>query len=227
MGRLLVLATLLLTSMHGRLCAQRSMVAHPMESAIVIDGIHEPEKWRGADSASGFVQMAPLPGEPSSQTTIAHIGYDSINLYISALLYQETAVLAKVMNRDILTKGDDCFVLVIYPYNDNRSGYGFWTNPLGTQTDFRINDDGKSIDVNWDAEWKTASTKSEWGWTLEMSIPFRSLRFKPGNDTWGLNFSRIYLANLETTYWSGTLSDDFRVSQGGKAHRDQNSILCE
>ena len=62
------------------------------------------------------------------------------------------------MNRDVLTKGDDCFALVIDPYNDNRSGYGFWTNPLGTQTDFRINDDGRNIDVNWDTEWKTAST---------------------------------------------------------------------
>jgi hypothetical protein len=56
----------------------------------------------------------------------------------------------------------------------------------------------------------------EKGWTLEMAIPFKSLRFKPGADTWGVNFGRIYLANQETSYWSGTLSDDFRISQGGK-----------
>ncbi|MEA3462081.1 MAG: DUF5916 domain-containing protein, partial [Bacteroidota bacterium] len=177
---------------------------------------HEEASWSGANSATGFVQMAPVPGEASSQRTVTYIGYDSASIYISVLLYQETDVLAKAMNRDVLSKGDDCFTLVIDPYNDNRSGYGFWTNPLGTQTDFRINDDGRSIDRNWDTEWKTASTVHEWGWSLEMAIPFKSLRYKPGSDTWGVNFGRVYLANLETSYWSGTLSDDFRISQGGK-----------
>lgn len=181
-----------------------------------MDGIHEPGLWTGADSATGFFQMAPMPGEPATATTVAYIGYDREYIYVSVNLYQDTEVLAKVLTRDILTKGDDCFALVIDPYNDNRSGYGFWTNPLGTQTDFRINDDGRSIDVNWDAEWTTASTVHAGGWTVEMVIPFKSLRFKPGSTTWGINFGRIILENLETVYWSATLSDDFRVSQGGK-----------
>jgi len=200
----------------GEVVAQRSIEAYPMESALVIDGVHEEDRWDGASAGTGFVQMAPVPGEASSQRTVTYIGYDSANIYISVLLYQGTEVLAKAMNRDVLGKGDDCFVLVIDPYNDNRSGYGFWTNPLGTQTDFRINDDGRSIDVNWDTEWLSASAVHEWGWSLEMAIPFKSLRFKPGSDTWGVNFGRVYLANLETSYWSGTLSDDFRISQGGK-----------
>jgi len=196
--------------------AQRSIRAHQMSAPLTVDGIHEPELWAGADSATGFFQMAPRPGEAATATTSAYIGFDQENIYVSVNLYQETAVQAKVMNRDVLTKGDDCFALVIDPYNDNRSGYGFWTNPLGTQTDFRISDDGRSIDVNWDTEWLTASSVNSGGWTLEMAIPFKSLRFKPGNDTWGVNFSRIILDNLETVYWSGTLSDDFRISQGGK-----------
>jgi len=216
MVRPLLLSFVILVSLCIEAVAQRSIIAFPMTSVPVIDGIHEPGKWIGADSASGFFQMAPLPGGASTQHTVAYIGYDSSKIYISVLLYQETEVLAKAMNRDVITKGDDGFTLLIDPYNDNRSGYGFWTNPLGTQTDFRINDDGRSVDVNWDTEWQTASAMYEWGWTLEMSIPFKSLRFKPNTNTWGINFGRIYPANLETTYWSGTLSDDFRISQGGK-----------
>ncbi len=216
MKRRYIFFLLMIFSLLGEAKAQRSIEAFRLNSAITIDGIHEADKWKGASSASGFFQMAPVPGEASSQKTVSYIGFDSACIYISVLLYQETEVMAKVMNRDVLTKGDDCFALIIDPYNDNRSGYGFWTNPLGTQTDFRINDDGRSIDVNWDTEWLTASTVHEWGWSLEMAIPFKSLRFKPGSDTWGVNFGRIYLANLESTYWSGTLSDDFRISQGGK-----------
>ncbi len=216
MGRRFFLILFILSSLCGETLAQRSIRAFPLESALVIDGIHEADKWAGADSATTFVQMAPFPGETSSQTSIAYIGFDSAYIYISITLFQETEILAKAMNRDVLTKGDDCFVLVVDPYNDNRSGYGFWTNPLGTQTDFRINDDGRSIDVNWDTEWLSASTVDDHGWTLEMAIPFKSLRFKPGTDTWGVNFGRVYTANQETSYWSGTMSDDFRISQGGK-----------
>jgi hypothetical protein len=216
MGRTLHCVLILFCIGGLKAAGQRSVTAFPLQSALRIDGVHEADLWAGADSAAGFYQMAPFPGEKSSQLSVAYIGYDSACLYVSVNMYQDTEVQAKVMNRDVLTRGDDCFALVIDPYNDNRTGYGFWTNPLGTQTDFRINDDGRSIDENWDTEWQTASTIHARGWTMEMAIPFKSIRFKPGSATWGVNFRRIYLANLETSYWSGTLSDDFRISQGGK-----------
>jgi hypothetical protein len=206
----------LLACLYVPVSAQRSLAAFPLSEPLMVDGVHEPGLWAGADSATGFFQMAPRPGEAATEPSVAYFGFDHENIYVSVNLYQETEVVAKVLNRDELTKGDDAFVLVIDPYNDNRSGYGFWTNPLGTQTDFRINDDGRSIDVNWDTEWLTASSMHSWGWTLEMAIPFKSLRFKPGSTTWGVNFGRSILDNLETVYWSGTLSDDFRISQGGK-----------
>ncbi len=195
---------------------QKAIQAFPLEHPITVDGIHEPGRWEGADSAISFIQMEPVPGDLASESTVCYIGYDSDYIYISVNLYQDSRVLAKAMNRDVLTKGDDSFVLVIDPYNDNRSGYGFWTNLLGTQTDFRINDDGRNIDVNWDTEWKTTSLIHDHGWTLEMAIPFKSIQFKPGTDTWGVNFSRILRNSFETVYWSGTLTDDFRISQGGK-----------
>jgi hypothetical protein len=197
------------------LSGQKSLKAFELEQPIMVDGIHEAERWAGADSAVAFVQMEPRPGEPSSAPAVCYLGFDRNYIYVSAKLFQESAVRAKVLNRDVLTKGDDCFVLVIDPYNDHRSGYGFWTNALGTQTDFRINDDGRNIDVNWDAEWQSASSVNEKGWTLEMAIPFKSIRYKPGDRTWGVNFGRVIRENFETAYWSGTLSDDFRISQIG------------
>lgn len=192
------------------------MSAFRLDSPLTIDGLHEPALWNGADSAVDFIQMEPVRGSGASEPTVCYFGYDDRNIYISVKLYQESKLVAKAMTRDAFTKGDDSFALVIDTYNDNRSGYGFWTNPLGTQSDFRINDDGRSIDVNWDVEWSSASAINEDGWTLEMAIPFRSIRFKPGTDTWGVNFGRVVRSNFETAYWSGEMSDDFRISQGGK-----------
>jgi hypothetical protein len=216
MVRRLSVIFLLCVFLSAHLTGQRSIKAYRLASPINIDGIHEPERWEGADSAVSFIQMEPKPGEPASQLTVCYIGYDAEQLYLSVILYQETKVLAKVTGRDFLTKGDDCFALVLDPYNDNRTGYGFWSNALGTQTDFRITDDGRSIDVNWDTEWESASSTGPEGWMLEMSIPFSSIRFKPGNKTWGVNFGRVIRDNFETSYWAGTLTEDFRISQGGK-----------
>ncbi len=214
MRNLFLLLTLLIIPL--TLVAQRNITAFRLNSPLTIDGIHEAERWAGADSAVDFTQMEPSPGAAASQPTVSYIGFDENNIYISVNLYQESEVLAKAMTRDAFTKGDDCFALVIDPYNDNRSGYGFWMNPLGTQSDFRINDDGRSIDENWDVEWASAASVHEAGWTLEMAIPFRSIRFKPGTDTWGVNFGRVIRSNFETSYWSGAMSEDFRISQGGK-----------
>jgi hypothetical protein len=195
---------------------QRSINAFKLNSPLTIDGIHEAEHWIGADSAVGFFQMEPSPGAAASEPTVCYIGFDENRVYISVKLYQESEVVAKAMSRDASTKGDDSFVFVIDPYNDNRSGYGFWINPLGTLADFRINDDGKNVDENWDAEWSAAAVVLEDGWSLEMAIPFRSIRFSPDSDTWGVNFGRVVRSNYETAYWSGVLSEDLRISQGGK-----------
>lgn len=195
---------------------QKNIQAFPVSTPLIVDGIHEPTVWEGADSAVNFFQMEPNSGDPGSEPTVCYIGYDQEYIYLSVNLYQESEVLAKVLNRDALTNGDDCFVLLVDSYNDNRTGYGFWINPLGTQTDFRINDDGRNIDTNWDAEWMSATKIHPGGWTLEMAIPFKSLQFKPGSQEWGVNFGRVLRSNFETSYWSGTLTDDFRISQGGK-----------
>ncbi len=33
---------------------------------------------------------------------------------------------------------------------------------------------------------------------------------------WGINFGRIIRSGFETVYWTGPLTNDFRISQGGK-----------
>ncbi len=75
---------------------QRSIQAYPLPEPITIDGMHEPGRWEGADSAINFFQMEPVPGDEASEPTVCYIGYDSENLYISVNLYQEADVLAKV-----------------------------------------------------------------------------------------------------------------------------------
>ena len=195
--------------------AQKSIRAFHLNTPIVLDGIFEANKWSLADSATNFIQMEPQPGNPASEKTVTYFGYDSKNIYAVFKCFQSTPVIAKNQSRDALSKNDDIIALMLDTYNDSRSAYVFFANPLGTQIDMAVNDDGKTIDINWDTEWKCESKTFDWGWCVEIEIPFKSLKYKKGVLNWGINFGRVIRSNFETAYWSGTLTEDFRVSQGG------------
>ena len=196
--------------------AQKTMRAFELKAPIVIDGVFEKERWMNADSASNFIQMEPHPGVASSEGTVAWFGFDNKNIYAVIKCYQRSPIIAKNQSRDALSKSDDLVALIIDTYNDNRSGYGFFVNPLGTQIDMKINDDGRNIDINWDTEWECEAAGFKGGWCAEIMIPLSSLKFKKGLDTWGLNFGRVIRSNFETAYWTGALANDFRISQGGE-----------
>jgi hypothetical protein len=196
--------------------AQKSITAFRIKEPIIIDGIFEPEKWMSADSAAQFIQMEPEPNKMATEKTIGYFGFDDQNIYAVIKCYQSSPVIAKNQSRDALTKNDDIVALLIDTYNDSRRGYVFFSNPRGTQIDMAVNDDGKSLDINWDTEWKCQSKIFEWGWCAEFQIPFQSIKYKKGIETWGVNFGRVIRSNFETDYWSEALIEDFRISQSGE-----------
>jgi Domain of unknown function (DUF5916) len=106
---------------------------------------------------------------------------------------------------------------VVDSTNDRRSGYYFMTNALGTQADGRLSDDGRSAEATWDAPWQSAAMRTEYGWSAEFSIPLSSIRYASGErQTWGINFGRSRRRNLELSFWSGPLDNQWRVSEAGR-----------
>jgi hypothetical protein len=104
--------------------------------------------------------------------------------------------------------------------NDRRSGYYFITNALGTQADGRIADDGRTTEPIWDAPWQSAARRTDYGWSAEFSIPLSSVRYAAGDgQTWGVNFGRSRRRTLETSFWSGPLDNQWRVSEAGRLTR--------
>ncbi|HSH20297.1 MAG TPA: DUF5916 domain-containing protein [Draconibacterium sp.] len=202
--------------------AQKSIAVFQLEEPIKIDGVFEPGKWALSDSAANFIQMEPQTGNTASQKTVVYLGTYEDKIYVAFKCYQTTQVVAKNQSRDALSKDDDLIAVILDTYNDSRSGYVFFTNPLGTQIDIKVNDDGRNMDINWDTEWKSDAKIYDWGWCAEFEIPFKSLKYKKGLKNWGINFGRVIRSNFETSYWSGVLSDDFRISQGGVATGIEN-----
>ncbi len=207
---------LVLYCLSTHLQGQRTLEIAHLSEPLSIDGEHEPGKWKGIDPEGGFVQMEPDAGAPASAPSEIYVGQDDQSIYISAIFYFEDPPVARIQKRDQLSESDDSFILILDTYNDNRTGYGFWVTPLGTQADFRLTDDGRTVDLNWDAVWESAAKIGETSWVVELAIPFSSLKYDSKTSTWGVNLGRLIRSNFEKSYWSGKLTGDFRISQGGK-----------
>ena len=86
---------------------------------------------------------------------------------------------------------DDAIFFLLDSNLDRQSAYYFMVNPLGTQTDGRIANNGRTMDDTWDCPWRAAARQTAWGWSAELAIPFASLKFAAAADqTWGVNFGR-------------------------------------
>lgn len=163
-----------------------------------------------------FTQLEPQKDHPSDEPTRFIAVYDSVNLYFFIHAIQKNhPVTAKIKTRDLFSKNDDVIGILLDTYNDRRSGFFFMVNPLGTQVDVRFGDDGRTQDLTWDAEWSAESEILENGWRTIITIPFTSLKYKKNLHEWGFNIGRVISAAHETSWWSGSMNMDFRISQGG------------
>src|SRR5258705_9881533 len=182
----------------------------------VIDGVVDEGEWQGAVTATNFIQYEPRRGEQSGSRTEALVLYDAGHLYVAFRAWDAEPITAQLTQRDADLLRDDAVVLVVDSTNDRRSGYYFITNALGTQADGRISDDGRTSEATWDAPWQSAAMRTDYGWSAEFSIPLSSIRYASGErQSWGINFGRSRRRNLELSFWSGPLDNQWRGCGGG------------
>ena len=116
--------------------------------------------------------------KPPRKGTEFRVLYTATTLYVGVICYDAGAdgILATERRRDNNLGNDDTITLVLDTFHDHRNAFLFRTNPLGTQYDAMITDEGNDVNENWDEKWDVASQVSPAGWTAEFAIPFKSLR---------------------------------------------------
>ncbi|MFC2135832.1 DUF5916 domain-containing protein [Bacteroidota bacterium] len=181
--------------------------AYKIESEIYIDGILDESAWKSAAPIRQFTQKEPNDGEPVSERTELRIIYDHDNLYLGIKCWdtETQLIVANEMRRDNPLSNNDAVEIILDTYNDHRTAFSFVTNPLGAQRDGVITAGVDEDNQNWDwnGVWDCKSTIDSLGWTAEIKIPFKTLRFTaPDNNVWGLNVVRIIPRNREEAYWA-------------------------
>jgi hypothetical protein len=177
-------------------------------SAVRVDGRLDDAAWAAAETAGGFVQLAPVPGAPASQRTEVRVLYDDVALYVGARMHDDRpdSIAAPLARRDAFTGVySDWFDVLVDSYHDRRTGFRFAVNPRGVRRDVYHSDDANE-DATWDAVWEVATAVDSAGWTAEFRIPLSQLRFPrvdaTAERTWGINFSRTVARRGETSHWS-------------------------
>lgn len=188
----------------------RPITIPKISAPLVIDGRPDEEVWKQAAVFKDFYQTSPGDNTPPSRPTEVYMMYDEKNLYVAFKCFDERdKIRATVAKRDEVF-GEDNVRMWLDTYNDQRRAYVLGFNPLGIQQD-GIYTEGRGADFSVDIVMESKGVIEEWGWSVEVKIPFKSLRYSAGKGKlWGFNVARnIDRFNDEFDQW---LPDDRNVS---------------
>jgi len=176
-----------------------------VDSPLDLDGGLDEPIYTAVPGASGFVQQVPHEGRPATEQTEVWVLFDEANLYLAGRCHDSRPdrIVANELRRDHYNIfQNDNFAVTIDTFYDRRTGYVFQTNPLGALRDGFVSDE-RASNYDWNTVWRTKSRRLADGWSVEMAIPFKSLRYpRAGPQVWGINFRRIVQSKNETSFFS-------------------------
>lgn len=178
------------------------------EHPPVIDGKLDDEVWKSAAVFKDFYQINPGDNIAPSKPTEVMMGYDAKTIYFAFHCYDEPGkVRATVAKRDNVFDEDNVRIY-LDTFNDQRRAYILGFNPLGVQQD-GIMIEGQGQDFSVDIVMDSKGLITNDGWTLEIAIPFKSLRYEAGKGKqWGILIQRnIDRLNDEFDSWTPVSRD--------------------
>ena len=171
---------------------------HYDDTAPILDGLLDESVWQQATVIELKYQNAPIYNALAPVKTIAYLYQDDTSLHIAIQSFDPhpDKIIANLREHDNIFK-DDNVGIIIDTYNDKRSAFGFFVNPLGAQADMKqkeTDDSDEAEDYSWNAIWKSAGKINKQGYIIEMSIPFHALRFPDTAEelTWNIAIERNY-----------------------------------
>ena len=193
------------TSIFSVAQTKKSITTEKISEPITIDANLNEDAWKNVSIASDFIMFDPDNGRPIDvkKKTEVKILYDDQAIYISALLYDDEP--SKIM-REITERDDfgssDTFGIYINGYNDGQQDFRFFVRAAGGQVDCLATEQ-LGEDYSWNAIWESKVKITEFGWAVEMKIPYAALRFSnEAQQTWGLNFVREIRRDRQTYTWT-------------------------
>lgn len=183
----------------GRIGVRATRITQPLR----VDGRLDDFVYSDVKSVADFIQQEPREGEPASEKTEVWLLFDEDNFYVSVRCWDGDMahVVANDMRRDSqnLTQHDNVSV-ILDTFHDGRNGVLFLVTAIGGMADGLVTDE-RQYNGDWNTVWNARVARHEWGWSTELVIPFKSLRYNASVDQiWGVNVRRTVRRRNEWTY---------------------------
>ncbi len=199
---------------------RRRITATRIDNPPRIDGVLDDPAWAAAQVLGEFIQQLPTEGAAATERTEVRILYDNRHLYIGARCFdsQPARIIANEMKRDVpsISTKDDSFAVVFDPFRDFRNGPMFIVTPKGSMHDLFVTDE-RQFNWDWSTVWDARTVIDDQGWTVEMVIPFSSLRYDFSlAPVWGIHVRRSVLRKGEHTFLMARLPRELGVQAAGR-----------
>lgn len=200
----------------GIVCLSTSLVAgdNPLSVQAVrietpprIDGILDEPLWQQESPVTEFIQYNPDEGKPASERSEIRVLYDNEALYFGCMFYdsEPDKIVSRLTRRDDEIESDRASIR-IDSYHDHQTGYEFTFNAAGVKVDILQYDDANKEDESWDPVWDVETRLLPNGWSAEVKVPFRILRYRSmspdAENVWGINFIRNISRKQEDLLWA-------------------------
>ncbi len=175
-----------------------------LREPLRVDGRLDEEIYKTEKPITDFIQTLPQNGAEPTERTEAWVMFDAENIYVSARCWDSAPPdkwIANEMRRDAnQIRQNDHFGMMLDTFHDRRNGYVFYANPIGGRIDLTEADKGNS-NADWNPVWSVRTGRFDGGWTIELAVPFKSLRYVSGTDqTWGIQMRRAIRRKNEWAY---------------------------
>ncbi|MCC6992057.1 MAG: carbohydrate binding family 9 domain-containing protein, partial [Acidobacteria bacterium] len=183
---------------------QATVRAIKLSAPLAVDGRLDESVYTENEPFGDLIQVVPALGQPATERTDLWLMFDDKNVYVAAKVFDSAPPSQWVANeyrRDTnQLRQNDHIGIGLDTYYDRRSAFMFYATPLGAFSDYSVIDEGAS-NTDWNPVWNVRTGRFDGGWTMEMIIPFKSLRFTGGaNQNWGLQVRRSIRRKNEWAY---------------------------
>jgi hypothetical protein len=154
---------------------------------IEVDGRLGDPGWNGALRVETFYETNPGDNIEPQVKTVAWLTYDDRFFYVAFDFADDPKkIRAPFGDHDQISSSTDYGGIFLDTRNDGKTGFLFLANPHNLQYD-AISSDVSGEDSSPDFYWDSAARITSTGWTLEIRIPFSSLRYNSADvQTWGI-----------------------------------------
>lgn len=167
-----------------------------------MDGVLDESAWSAANTAKNFNMKFPADDKPATNTTEVKILYDENFIYFGITAYDKKPFIGQSLKRDSRIRANDGVGIMLDPLNKKTNGFYFSVTAFNVQADDIISANEDEPTFSWDNKWYSEVKQYDDRFTIEVAIPFKTIRFSSSNQLWGINFIRSNQKLNEFDTWA-------------------------